>query len=180
MVHIWLAKISAWANVINFMVFSQKVSVIYQHPLHIKVICLEIWKVKKISKNLVPSKSSNDLYTPSIIHCQNTLSKFYLMKNYLVTTLVHKNSFRSLVSTTDFVFLCRIQRYFWKFSTTIIKDFYTNKVNYVKQKIRKTKIPRSFASSTVRLYKLSQKLWNILISFAQLTKNISTKRSYPI
>ena len=32
----------------------------------------------------------------------------------------------------------------------------------------KTKIPCNFASSTVRLYKLAQELWNIFIYFAQL------------
>ena len=32
------------------------------------------------------------------------------------------------------IFLCWIQWYFWKFSTTIIKDLYTNKVNCAKQK----------------------------------------------
>ena len=35
-------------------------------------------------------------------------------------------------------------------------------------KKKDTEILRSFASRTVRLYKLSQKLWNKFISFAQL------------
>ena len=43
-------------------------------------------------------------------------------------SLVHNICFRSLVTTTDCVFLCWIQWYFWKFSKTIIKDLYTNKM----------------------------------------------------
>ena len=61
---------------------------------------------------------------------------------------------------------------FQKISITINKDLFTNKVNCAKQKnikiYKDTKILRSSASRIVQLYKLSQKLWNKLISFAQL------------
>ena len=42
-----------------------------------------------------------------------------------------------------------------------------------KKNKKQTKIPRSFAPSTVRLYKLSQKLWNIFIYFVQLNKEMN-------
>ena len=55
------------------------------------------------------------------------------------------------LTTTGCIILYWIQWYFWKFSTTIIKDLWTNKVNCVKQKNIKTlkKIPRNYASRAV-------------------------------
>ena len=64
------------------------------------------------------------------------------MKRDSVASLVHNNLFRSLVTTIDCVFLCWIQWFFWKFSTTIIKDLCTNKVNVPIQK-RFTRFARS-------------------------------------
>ena len=74
--------------------------------------------------------------------------------------------YKFLVTTTGCVFSCWIYCYFWKFSTTIIKDLYTNKVDCVKQKSKK--IVRSFASRIVWLFKLSQKLSNKFICFAHI------------
>ena len=91
------------------------------------------------------------------------------MKRDSLTSLVHNNLFHSLVTTTGCIFLSWIQWYYWKFSTTINKDLYSNKVNDVKQKNKKTKIPRSFASRNVRLYKLSQKLWNKFLFLLSLS-----------
>ena len=58
------------------------------------------------------------------------------LKRDSLASLIHNNLFRFLVTTTRCVFACWIQWYFWKFSTTIIKDLYTNKVNCVKQKYK--------------------------------------------
>ena len=51
------------------------------------------------------------------------------IKRDSLASLVHNNLFRSLVTTTGCVFLWWIQWYFWKCSTTIIKDLYKNRVN---------------------------------------------------
>ena len=53
-----------------------------------------------------------------------------------LASLVHNNLFRFVIMTTGCAFLCWIQWYFWKFSTTIIKDLYTNKVKCAIQKYR--------------------------------------------
>ena len=61
------------------------VSVLSQLPLYVEVICLEIWKLQKISNNLLQDRTFYDLYTPSTIHCQNTLLKFFQIKRDSVT-----------------------------------------------------------------------------------------------
>ena len=60
------------------------------------------------------------------------------LKRDSLASLVHNNFFRFVTMTTGCAFLCWIQWYFWKFSTTIIKDFYTDIVNCVKQKYKQT------------------------------------------
>ena len=60
------------------------------------------------------------------------------LKGDSLASLVHNNLFRFVIMTTGCAFLCWIQWYFWKFSTTIIKDLYTNKVKCAKQKYRQT------------------------------------------
>ena len=60
------------------------------------------------------------------------------MKRDSVTSLVHNNLFRALVMTTGCVLLRWIQWYFWKFSTTIIKDLCSNTMNLSYEK----KFPR--------------------------------------
>ena len=46
----------------------------------------------------------------------------YQMKRNLLALLVHSHLFSYLVTKAGCVFLCWIKWYFWKFSTTIIKD----------------------------------------------------------
>ena len=92
MIHIFHTKIT---NVICFMIISQKV--LSQHPLHLEVICLEIWKVQKISNNLVQSRTFYELCALSTNRCQTTLFKFEWKK----ISLVHNNSFRSFISRYD-------------------------------------------------------------------------------
>ena len=58
---ITFAQIPAWANVIRFMIFRQKFSVIFQHSIHVEAICLEILKVQKIPNNLVQSRTFYNL-----------------------------------------------------------------------------------------------------------------------
>ena len=60
------------------------------------------------------------------------------LKGDSLASLVHNNLFRFVIMTTGCAFLCWIQWYFWKFSTTIIKDLYNNKVNCVKMTNRQT------------------------------------------
>ena len=74
MVHICPAKITTWANVIRFMMFRKKVSVISHHPLHVELICLDIWKFQIISNNLMQSKNLYDLYTP----------EYYSLPKYII------------------------------------------------------------------------------------------------
>ena len=50
--------ITAWTNAISFMIFGQPVSVVSQHPLHVEIIWIEIWRVQTISNNLVQSKAA--------------------------------------------------------------------------------------------------------------------------
>ena len=99
----WMIDIFlAWLNLIHFMIFGQKFSVISEHPLHVEVICLEIWKIQKNCNSLLQSRTFLNLYPPSNIYCHNTLLKFCQMKRDSVT------SFRLLVTTVDCIFLCWI------------------------------------------------------------------------
>ena len=58
------------------------------------------------------------------------------IKRDSLVSLVHNNLFHFLDMTTGCVYVSWIQWYFWKFSTTFIKDLYTNKVNCAKQKYK--------------------------------------------
>ena len=91
----------------------------------------------------------------------------FQLKRDSLAWLVHNNLFRFVIMTTGCVLVCWIQWYFWKISTTIIKDFYTNKVNCVKQTNKRRGLPTVCTS-----VKAFTKAWNSFISFAQLNENL--------
>ena len=75
--------------------------------------------------------------------------------------------------TTGYIFLCWIQWYFWKFSTTIINGLYTSKVNSVQYKNKKTAAwAIAFVSGFTRKRFLSdfrRKVFDIYFCLAQFT-----------
>ena len=87
------------------------------------------------------------------------------LKRYSLALLIHNNLFCSHITRTGCVFLCWIQWYFWKFSTTIIKDLYNNKVNCVKTTNRQTNTEVFWEYSTlVKAFSKTMELIHIICS----------------
>ena len=107
---------------------------------HLEIISTSRWKDSifgPTTRHSCQNTMGNlPLYKTHLLNLMVFLKKFLLgllkiciqikwicqIKRDSLASLVHNNSFRSLITTTGCVFLCWIQRYFSKFSTTIIKD----------------------------------------------------------